>query len=110
MQYFLRAMRSWTYQRTLKRMLLTCYAGMALLGVALIVVNLIGLALPLRHPDLSQAHTFFGRGDLIIPAQAVFDQTPRQPGEPTAAYVNRLTKLVNEGTAHYWSSGDYNIH
>lgn len=69
-------------------------------GVSLLGLNLWGLTRSLRAPDLERVQSY--PGDLSIPAPRLREEVPRRSGEDEAAYIRRLTFLVNRGMAHYW--------
>jgi hypothetical protein len=86
------------------------YAAMAIIGLVLLLLNLSGFVLPLRHPELATAPTGFAPNDVTLSAQQVLAEAQPLPGESNEEFAHRLTLLVNQGMAHYWYSPDYNIH
>lgn len=70
------------------------------LGACLFSVNLWGLTKTLRAKDLDRVQLH--PGDVVISPSELRQQSPRRVGEEDAAYIVRLTLLLNRGMAHYW--------
>lgn len=77
-------------------------AILSYIGIGLLLLNLAGFVLPLRSPRLAD---YQGKGgDLLrVPADgaALYRLAQRQPAEPLARYLHRLTTLVHDAILHY---------
>ncbi|MBL7164524.1 MAG: hypothetical protein ISS57_18210 [Anaerolineales bacterium] len=74
----------------------------------LLVISLIGLAFPLRNPDVYQGIEYAGK--VRTPqysAEEVYTQMDRIDSidEQYPEYAKRLTQLIFDGTVHYWEEG-----
>jgi hypothetical protein len=83
---------------------------LAVAGTTLLLINLIGFALPLRSPDLATAETQFGPDDLTLSYREALHLATRRDNEPNRAFVKRATTAINQGMAHAWTPGTYNLH
>ncbi len=86
------------------------------ISVLLLVINLIGLAFPLRNPAVYEGLEYAGK--IRTPqysSEEVFAQMDRDASidEQYPEYVKRLNKLIFNGTVHYWvefeESNAYNL-
>jgi hypothetical protein len=86
----------------------------AVWGLALLALNLAGLAIPLRNDAIyTEVGTAFGPGDITLTAAELRAALVRAPAEPTERYVRRATGAVNHGVAHYWreeGAARYRLH
>jgi hypothetical protein len=81
---------------------------LACFGLLLLGLNIAGLFIPLRNPDIYRDNLSFFKDDITLTEGQLWSSTVRQPGESTEAYVTRLNDAVNKGIAHYWD--DQGIH
>jgi len=86
------------------------------ISVLLLVINLIGLAFPLRNPAVYEGLEYAGK--IRTPqysSEEVFARMDRDASidEQYPEYVKRLNKLIFDGTVHYWvefeDSNAYNL-
>lgn len=71
------------------------------IGIALMAMNITGLIIPLRNPDV---HTFYGddRKDAVYSYEETMSLINRLPNEDDYAYVVRLTELISDSISPYW--------
>lgn len=72
------------------------------IGLLLLGINIAGVFIPLRNPDIYRDNLSFFKDDMTLTADQLWAATARRPGESTEQYVTRLNEAVNKGTAHYW--------
>ncbi len=86
------------------------------ISFALLVISLVGLAIPLRNPAVYEGLEYAGK--IRIPQyspEEVFARMDRDASidEQHPEYVKRLNTLIFEGTVHYWvefeESNDFNL-
>jgi len=81
------------------------------LSLIFLLINLIGLAFPLRNPAVYEGIEYGGK--IRAPqysAEEVYSQMDRNDSidEQYPEYVKRLTSLIFEGTVHYWEENEAN--
>jgi hypothetical protein len=76
------------------------YGLLFLLGATLLLLNLIGLFIPLRNPDIYDMPDSHG-DDISLTASQLYDSF-QQSAPSDEVYVSRVTKAVHEGILHYW--------
>ncbi len=76
-----------------------------LTGISLLLINMIGISMSLRSPDL---YTDFTSPDnsIIIRYDEALQQMPKSAGETTRAYAIRINDLVHRSTVHYWNEDE----
>ena len=74
-----------------------------LIGAALMLLNIAGLFLSLRHPGIYSEDGVLFKEDISLSFEQAVKDAARRPGETDDAYARRLTRVVNMGVAHYWS-------
>jgi len=75
----------------------------------LIILNLIGLVIPLRNPAVNLGISYAGKiRKPIYSAEEFYDQMNRIEAidEQYPEYVMRLTQLIFDSTVHFWGEGD----
>ena len=95
---------------------LTYFVSLVLfvVGTGLLLINLIGLPISMRNNKMYTESVRYGgkeRLALYTPKQ-VYSQMVRVDGESVQDYLVRVTKLVHEGTIHYWlpeGMNEYNL-
>jgi hypothetical protein len=99
---------------TIRRAILTMYAALAIVGAVLLIVDVVGLFVPLRNDAIyAEPNAGFGLGDLTLPAAGLRAALVRQPAEAADAYVRRSAVAVQQGLAHYWrpeQAARYRLH
>lgn len=75
---------------------------LGLCGLMLLIINVVGLFVPLRRPHVTSGATYFGETDLTLSPKEVLSLSQRQGTEPTINLVTRATRAVNQGMAHDW--------
>jgi hypothetical protein len=76
----------------------------AVLAGLLMLINLIGLPISIRNPDMYTVPVRYGgkeRLALYTPGE-VYQQMYQRPDEDRKAYLVRLNNLIFDGTIHYW--------
>ena len=79
------------------------------LSLVLLTINLIGALIPLRNPAVYQGIRYAGKDRVVqYEAEEVFKQMNRIVAidEQYPEYVKRLTRLIFDGTVHYWNEND----
>jgi hypothetical protein len=69
-------------------------------GTAFLSINALGLIIPLRNPAIYQ---YQGGKDITLTYQEALAQINKYPDEVDSAYIYRLTHVVNQSLAQYWS-------
>lgn len=71
------------------------------IGIILMVINMIGLIIPLRNPGI---YSYYGddRKDANYTYQETMAQIDRIPDEGDEEYVRRLTELISNSISPYW--------
>lgn len=99
---FLQEERSiWKAMRTAKLPSSTIFA----ISVGLLVINIIGVLIPMRNPDVYEPRSHGGiERKVELTAEQVYAQMDRNAAidEQYPEYTKRLTKLVYDGTIHLW--------
>lgn len=75
------------------------------ISIFLLIINLFGLVIPLRNPDVNDGIEFFGKvRQPQYSSEEVFEQMNRNAkiDEQYPEYAHRLTQLIFDGTVHYW--------
>jgi hypothetical protein len=86
---------------------------MFIAGLVLLVVNLIGLLIPLRNPQVYQNHPFAGQDRSVqyTAAEAIARMNRDvEHNEGTPEYLKRLTQLIYANTIHYWEDSEDNAY
>jgi hypothetical protein len=73
-----------------------------LLGCLLMAINVTGLFMTLRNPEIYTDPLVAFPNDITLTYDEFQQQVPRKGGETDRDYVYRLTSVVNKGMAHYW--------
>jgi len=81
------------------------------LSILLLVINLTGVVIPLRNPAVYEGLEYAGK--VRTPqysAEEIYTQMDRIESidEQYPEYVKRLTKLIFDGTVHYWEENEEN--
>lgn len=71
-------------------------------GTVLLLLNISGLFLSLRNPDIYQEQKVSFFEDISLTAQEVYSNIAREEREPADRFVLRINDLINRGIAHYW--------
>ncbi len=76
------------------------YGFLCFVGVALLILNLIGWFLPLRSPDVYDVPPNCS-DDIKLNSQQLYYMLD-QPEPTEAAYVVKATQAIHDGILHYW--------
>lgn len=72
-------------------------------GACLMIVNIVGLTMSLRNPNIySEQCNAFSTADIIFKEREALNQCKRRLEESNEEYSIRLNKVVNQAVAHYW--------
>ncbi len=74
-------------------------------SVVLLMINLLGMLIPLRNPEVYEGIEFGGKvRQPQYSAEQVYEQMARiaEIDEQYPEYAHRLTQLIFDGTVHYW--------
>jgi hypothetical protein len=74
-----------------------------LIGAALVLLNVWGRLLSLRHPGIYTEAGVLFKEDISLSFEQAIKEAVRRQGETDDAYARRLTRVVSMGVAHYWS-------
>lgn len=69
-------------------------------GLLLLALNLVGLVVPLRSPHVAEGRTYFGAADVTLSEADVLRLVERRSDEPNLPLIERATWAVNQGLAH----------
>ena len=72
-------------------------------GIALLSLNVAGLFLSLRNPEILDEKNVFFKNDISLGLEDVEREIVRRPGEGDEHYALRMNRVVNQGLARYWS-------
>jgi len=79
------------------------------ISLLLLLINLVGVLIPLRNPAVYEGFSFGGKfRQPIYSANEVFEQMNRNADidEQYPEYVKRLNQLIFDGTVHYWEENE----
>ena len=80
------------------------------LGIILLLINFIGLLIPLKNPDIYKQKTGF-KDDITLTSQQALDII-NQPIKNKEQYVRNVNYAINKSVLHYWTGKhekDYNV-
>ncbi len=77
-------------------------AVMFTLGALLLILNLAGLFIPLRNPDIYTEPGALWKEDVTLSPEEFERLIPRREGESGLDYIKRANSLVNRAVAHFW--------
>ena len=80
------------------------------IGIFLFLVNITGLLIPLKNPDIYKEKTSF-KDDITLSTKEALSII-NQPTANTEQYVRNVTYAINKGILHYWSGKNdkkYNV-
>jgi len=85
-----------------KRFAVPCVA----VGLGLLLLNIVGTAVPLRDPQIYQLprNAYTGDSNTVLTAEEVWRQAKPLPNESVRDYAARVTRLVADGSAYLYES------
>lgn len=84
-----------------------------ILGLALLGLNLVGLGLSLRSPQLAKSNDYFFQNDVRLVYSETISAVQGIEAQPNSEALKQLVTLISGTVAHYWPTEQattYNLH